>query len=144
MSEILAYALKLLAGREYTVERLSKKLRARFGEASDEIISQLVHKRLVDDRRFAENFVARRTHRGIGRLREGLLQNGVSLALAEEVLSKTDWPSLTQALNAKMNDWNLRYPLQPREAARLFRALARLGYDEDAIREEIQQLHDQQ
>jgi len=34
----------------------------------------------------------------------------------------------------------LRPPLQPRDAGRLFRALLRLGYDEDAIREELEQL----
>jgi len=38
-----------------------------------------------------------------------------------------------------MNDWKLRAPLQSRDAARLYRALVRLGYDEDAIREEIEQ-----
>jgi hypothetical protein len=59
----------------------------------------------------------------------------------EEILSRTAWPSLREALTDKMNDWKLRAPLQSRDAARLFRVLSRLGYDEDAIREEIEQLN---
>jgi hypothetical protein len=42
----------------------------------------------------------------------------------------------------KMNGWKLGAPLQSRDATRLFRALLRLGYDEDAIREEIEQLRE--
>ena len=60
--------------------------------------------------------------------------------LLQRKFVKPDWPSLKEALAAKMNDWTLRAPLQPRDAGRLFRALLRLGYDEDAIREEIESL----
>ena len=52
------------------------------------------------------------------------------------------WPSLREALAAKMKGWKLRAPLQLRDAARLFRALQRLGYEEDAIREEIENIND--
>ena len=62
--------------------------------------------------------------------------------LLQRKFVKPDWPSLKEALAAKMNDWTLRAPLQPRDAGRLFRALLRLGYDEDAIREEIDQIND--
>jgi hypothetical protein len=37
----------------------------------------------------------------------------------------------------------LRAPLEKREAARLFRLLSRMGYPEDDIREELEQLHEQ-
>ena len=142
MNEIYFYALKLLKARDYTVAGLSEKLAAKFGEASPEVIQQLLQKKFLNDRRFAENYVASRKHRGAPQLREDLAARGVSEELAEEILSQIEWPSLHDALTAKMNDWRLRSPLQPRDAARLFRALFRLGYDEDAIREEIDQLHD--
>ena len=77
-------------------------------------------------------------------VRQELIARGIPAAVAGEILSATDWPSLREALTAKMKDWNLRAPLQSRDAARLFRALLRLGYDESAIREEIEQLHEQQ
>jgi len=62
--------------------------------------------------------------------------------LLQRKFVKPDWPSLKEALAAKMNDWTLRAPLQPRDAGRLFRALLRLGYDEDAIREEINSVNE--
>ena len=52
--------------------------------------------------------------------------------------------SLQEALEARMMDWGLRTPIQLRDAARLFRALARLGYDGDAIGEEIERLKNEQ
>ena len=56
-----------------------------------------------------------------------------------------NWPSLRDVLKAKIAGWRLHAPLQRRDAARLFRALSRLGYSEEEIREELeQQLHEQQ
>ena len=142
MNEIYAYALKLLRGRDYTVETLRQKLAARFGAVPQEIIDDLIRKKFLNDRRFAENYVAKRKNRGGPLLREELLSKGVDAVLAEEILSKTEWSSLKQALTDRMKEWNLSVPLQSRDAARLFRSLLRLGYDEDAIREEIEQLRE--
>ena len=144
MNEIYAHALKLLRARDYTVSRLREKLAAKFGEVPEDILNQLIAKKFLDDRRFAENFVARRKDRGAAVLREELGARGVSAVLIDQILSQADWPSLREALAAKMNGLKVRGPLQSRDAARLFRALLRLGYDEDAIREEIEQLHEQQ
>src|SRR5579862_2351536 len=137
MNEIYAYALKLLKNRDYTVSQLSQKLEAKFGEVPPEVIQQLLQKKFLNDRRFAQNYVARRKHCGAPQVREELSMRGIPSELAEEILAETEWPSLHEAVAAKMNDWRLRPPLQERDAARLFRALFRLGYDEDAIREEI-------
>jgi SOS response regulatory protein OraA/RecX len=137
-NEIFNRAVKLLAGRDYSIEGIRKKL----GNVPDAVIERLVAKRFLNDRRYAENYVARRRDRGVPRLREELLSRGISPDLASEILGKIEWPSLREVLAAKMVDWNLRPPLVSRDAARLFRALARLGYEEDAIREEIEQLHE--
>jgi SOS response regulatory protein OraA/RecX len=143
MDEIYAYALKLLRARDYTVARLRLKLETRFGEVPQAVFDLLLQKNFLNDRRFAENHVNRRRDRGAAVLREELLARGISLALVDETVSGAGWPSLREALTAKMNVWKLRAPVQSRDAARLFRALHRLGYEEDAIREEIEQLHEQ-
>jgi regulatory protein len=106
----------------------------------EEVIERLTQKKFLSDRRFAENYVERRKIRGASLLRQELIDKGVSAELADEILSGADFPSLKDALAAKMKVRKLRVPLQSRDAARLFRALLRLGYDEDAIREEIEQL----
>ena len=140
VDEIYAHALKLLKSRDYTIAALREKLEAKFGEAPREVLDLLTQKKFLNDRRYAENYVERRKNRGASLLRQELIGKGVAAELADEILRRTDFPSLKQALTAKMNGWKLRAPLQSRDAARLFRALLRLGYDEDAIREEIDQI----
>ena len=142
MDEIYAHALKLLRARDYTVSQLNQKLETKFGSVPQEVVDRLIRKKFLDDRRFAENYVTRRKKRGPVLLREELLARGVPSALADEILSQTDLPSLKDALTSKMIDWKLRAPLQLRDATRLFRALSRLGYDEDAIREELEQIRE--
>jgi SOS response regulatory protein OraA/RecX len=137
------YALKLLRSRDQTVAGLCKRLEAKFGEAPPELIEQLSRKNFLNDRRFAENYVARRKDRGRMLLREELIGRGIAADLADDIISRAAWPSLREAMTTKIKDLKLRTPLQSRDAARLFRALARLGYDEDAIQEEIDQLHEQ-
>jgi len=143
VNEIYFYALKLLKKRDYTVSELCKKLEGNFHTIPVGLIDQLTEKNFLSDRRFAENYVRKRIDRGPRVLREELLARGVRKDLVDEILEQEDWPSLREVLTAKMDDWKLRAPLQSRDAARLFRALVRLGYDEDAIREEIEQKNEQ-
>ena len=143
MNDIYSHALKLLSGRDYTIESLRRKLEARFGTVPDDVIDLLVQKGYLNDRRYAEIYVARRKRYGPARLREELRNRGVPEEITHDVISQLDLPSLKDALKATMTDWKLRPPLSSRDAARLFRALSRLEYDEDAIREEIKQFHDQ-
>jgi SOS response regulatory protein OraA/RecX len=144
VNEIYRYALGLLKNRDYTVAGLRKKLAAKFEHVPEEVFAELVSRNFLNDVRFSENYVSKRIARGKAALQSELAARGVSANTAEEVLSRTEWPSLREALAAKMNVWKLRVPLQSRDAARLYRALVRLGYDEDAIREEIEQIHEQQ
>jgi len=141
-NEIYIHALKLLRARDCTVLKLREKLEAKFGSAPQEVIDRLVQNQFLSDRRFAESYVAKHKIRGLPLLREELLARGVSAAVANEILSQIEWPSLKDALAAKMKNWKLCVPLGSRDAARLFRALLRLGYDEDSIREEIDPLHE--
>jgi SOS response regulatory protein OraA/RecX len=143
VNEIYIYALRLLKKRDYTVSELSKKLEGNFHTIPAGLIDQLTDKDFLSDRRFAENYVRKRIDRGPRALRDELLARGVAEDLVNEILGRAEWPSLREVLTAKMNDWKLRAPLQSRDAARLFRVLVRLGYDEDAIREEIEQKNEQ-
>jgi SOS response regulatory protein OraA/RecX len=143
VNEIYIYALRLLKKRDYTVSELSKKLEGNFHTIPAGLIDQLTDKNFLSDRRFAENYVRKRIDRGPRALRDELLARGVAEDLVNEILGRAEWPSLREVLTAKMNDWKLRAPLQSRDAARLFRVLVRLGYDEDTIREEIEQKNEQ-
>jgi SOS response regulatory protein OraA/RecX len=141
--EIYLYALQLLAKRDHSVADLQRKIETKFGEAPAAVLQELIRKNFLNDRRFAEHYVARKKEKGPAVLRDELISHGVAAAIANEILSRVEWPSLRDALTDKMNGWKLRAPLQSRDASRLFRALLRLGYEEDAIHEEIEQLQQQ-
>ena len=141
--EIYLYALQLLAKRDHSVADLQRKIETKFGKAPADVLQELIRKNFLNDHRFAEHYVARKKVKGPAALRDELISRGVAAAIVNEILSCAEWPSLQDALKDKMNGWKLRAPLQSRDAARLFRALLRLGYEEDAIREEIEQLQQQ-
>jgi len=142
VDEIYAHALKLLRMRDYTIAGLQKKLQSKYGVVPEAVLDLLIQKKFLNDRRFTENYVSRRKDRGVSLLRQELINKGVDTDIVDEILSNAEFPSLKEAVAAKMDDWKLRVPLQSRDAARLFRALVRLGYDEDAIREEINQVRE--
>jgi len=143
VDKVYAYALKLLKARDLSAAELGHRLRLKFGIPPDGVIQQLLAKNFLNDRRFTENYIARRKHRGQAVVREELLAHGIPADLILEMVARSEWPSLREALAAKMKGLKLRAPLQSRDAARLFRALHRLGYEEDAIREEIENINAQ-
>jgi SOS response regulatory protein OraA/RecX len=143
VEEIYYHALKLLQRRDYTEKQLREKLETKFKNVPEEVFSRLLAKRFLDDRRYAENFVAKHADSHPDHVREMLEQAGVAREVASTALEAVKWPSLRDVLKAKMLDWRFDAPLERRDAARLFRALSRLGYSEDEIREELEQLHEQ-
>jgi SOS response regulatory protein OraA/RecX len=144
VDEIYYQAVKLLRRRDYSIAQLRERLVRRFGEIPDQTIQILLQKGFLDDTRFAGNLVIKRRNCHPSLIREELLRAGVAAEIVERTLSTGDWPSLQEVLRSKMNDWKIQAPLHRKEAARLFRALARHGFPEDEIREELEQLHEQQ
>jgi SOS response regulatory protein OraA/RecX len=145
MNEIYRKALALLAARDHTAAELAKKLAERFGEDPLPTIDALRRQGALNDRRFAENFVERRSTASPSRLRLELARRGVDTAVIDAVLAgaSQDRPSLRVVLEDTMNRRKLKPPLSLRDAARIARALGRLGYPEDDIREELERLHEQ-
>lgn len=89
MGEALAYALRLLAGRALTRARLREKLLDRFPQGEVEAaLARLEALGYLDDRAFAEAFVAGRLKYGPRKLRHLLRAQGVPEAVVEEVLSQ--------------------------------------------------------
>lgn len=93
-SQAYGYALKLLAGRDYTALKLGEKLRAReFAAAdADAAVKRLTAEGWLDDRRFAERFAesALATGRFFGpRLRLELRRRGVPAGIVDEILART-------------------------------------------------------
>lgn len=143
MNEIYHHALKLLRRKDYTKQQLLEKLEAKFGKVPADVTETLLQKRFLDDRRYAENFVAKHADSHPDWVRQSLEEAGVRREAIDDAVATSHWPSLRDVLKAKMLIWRLRPPLERRDVARLFRLLSRLGYPEEDIREELEQFHEQ-
>jgi regulatory protein len=142
VDDIYHYALKVLGRRDCSESHLREKLRFKFGNAPEEILETLRNKGFLDDRRYADNFAAKHADYHPEWVRVALEEAGIAAMLVGEVVASRVWPSLRDVANARMNALRLRLPLQRKDAARLFRALGRLGYPEEEIREELERLNE--
>jgi regulatory protein len=144
VDKISQYAVKLLSIRDYTATELLRKLEAKFGNSTETatgVINDLSAKGFLDDRRYVQNYLRRKPGFGPERVRAELLERGVASTIVEQELAEAERPSLRAILDATMTGWNLSYPMDSSDVARVFRRLARLGYPEDDIREELERFN---
>ena len=126
-------ALNLLARREHSRLELRRKLLARSHaeDLADEVLDKLQRERLLDEARFAEQFVRSRTGRGQGpaKIRAQLLQRGVDESLIDTVLAEAecDWAALAAA--ARRKRFGAASPGAYRERARQSRFLKSRGFE---------------
>ena len=88
----LSYAVKLLSARPYSERKLREKLANKFPrDEIDSAIRRLRAERLLDDARYAEDFVRARTatrpRSGFVLVRE-LMQRGIARSTAQEVVNR--------------------------------------------------------
>lgn len=132
-----AAALDALARRDHACVELCRKLRDKGFDAGvvDALIDRLIAERLLDDRRFLQNFVAYHAARGHGpnRVRFDLRKLGVKIPEAESSLeSYPDWAmQLARTLQKKFGSSPPNnYAARQRQA----RFLAHRGYTGAQIR----------
>ena len=130
-------AVALLARRDFA----SSELRARLvsqgyaEEAVDAAVQELVEGRVLDDARYAQNYVAYHADRGQGPVRIGadLKALGLPPEVIEAALaSGPDWKALARA--ARIRKFGPREPSAWAEKARQARFLQYRGFSSDHIR----------
>jgi regulatory protein len=133
-----AAAVRLLAGREHSIEELRRKL-VRKGyprETIEPVIQKLLGKRLVSDERFTANFVHYHAKRGQGpvRLRGALRQQGIADSQIEEALrcAEIDWVQL--AREVRRRKFGAGVPRSLGERAKQARFLQYRGFDAEQLR----------
>ena len=132
-----AAALDALARRDHASDELRRKLRDKGYDAGvvDALIERLIAERLLDDRRFLQNFVAYHAARGHGpnRVRFDLRKLGLKTAEAESSLeSYPDWTA--QLTSARQKKFGSSPPTNYADRQRQARFLAYRGYTGAQIR----------
>jgi regulatory protein len=139
-SSARAAAITLLARRDFASGELAQKLAERGYEPSAvaETIQELVETRVLNDERYAANFVAYHAARGQGSVR--IARDLRDLDLPDESIrdaldSGPDWPTL--AREVRVRKFGLPPPESWAEKVRQARFLQYRGFSSDHIRSAI-------
>jgi regulatory protein len=132
-----AAAIALLARRDFATAEMRAKLLARGFAAgvAEEVLAALAASGVLDDRRFAENYVSWHAGRGQGPVRIGveLRRHGLPDALIDAALaSGPDWCEL--ARRARRSKFGREPPASWADKARQMRFLQYRGFSADHIR----------
>lgn len=130
-------ALAHLARRDFAIEELRGRLCSQGfeREAVGAAIAELTHERILDDARYAQNFVMYRARRGQGpqRIAAELRKHALAEALLEAALaSGPDWGALAQEV--RRGRFGAQPPKSWPEKARQARFLQYRGFSADDIR----------
>jgi len=134
-------AIRLLAGRAYSVAGLRQALERKFGEdaAIDPVLARLRQLGYLDDRKFASQFasyLARNRTYGRHRVKNELKAKLVDYRYIDEALNSTfeevsESQLLEKALERKLR--SIRPPMTTRKVSSLCHSLMRLGFPFEAI-----------
>ena len=142
------YALRALARRSHTVHEIEAKIRRRSASEADvaAVLQRLGSLGLLDDERVAETHSAVRREVGVvapRRVLDELKRRGVQETTARDAVedafqgheeSELAIAHLRRKLGAQLGEGSVE---DPRELARLYRALARAGFRPSAIAEAL-------
>lgn len=125
------YSLKILSLGDYTQEVLRQKLTAK-GFSIDEIqsaIHYLTESGIIDDRRYAENYIALKSKvYGVYRMRQHLSKKGIHKDLLDELLNLNDKSSEYEAASSFLRKKLEGARPNTVDKRKLLAALARKGF----------------
>ena len=129
--------MALLARRDYASGELTHRLEAKGydRETVAALVQDLICRRVLDDVRYAENYVSYHSERGEGpeRIREDLLGLGLPAGLVEDALKAgPDWRQLAREQRSRR--FGPEVPRSWPEKARQARFLQYRGFSSDHIR----------
>ena len=142
--DLYVYALKLLAGRPFSVYEIKTRLSEHSSNSStiSSVIEKLKSNGYLDDRQYIEMFLRARVRKseGYSRIARELRLRGLHKDLIREVLkelypAEQERLTLTQAFEKKAR--TILPPMDEKKISRLYNHLLRKGFRDEEIRREI-------
>ena len=142
-----AYAVALLARRDYSTAELRRKLKDRgyLEHAIEPVLIELEASNVINDGRYGDNVVAHRARRGQGpaRIRQELKRSGMGSEAIQTTMDKAkddgpDFISLARA--ARTRKFGSKIPKDWKERSRQARFLQYRGFSTDHIRAALEGL----
>jgi regulatory protein len=133
LTEMRAFAYRLLGRREYSVFELDRRIRQKWPEATevDELVEVLVDENLVSDERYAESFVRFRLQRFQGplKIKAALRTKGISDALISRELNaySEEWTDLAAQWLERQNPGSIDFE----KKKKYYRRLTSRGFTHD-------------
>ena len=133
LSEMRAFAYRLLGRREYSVFELDRRIRQKWTEATnvEELVEALVEEDLVSDERYAEAFVRFRIqrHQGPLKIKATLRTKGISDDLISRELGvhSEEWTDLAARWLARQNPGEISFEVKKK----YYRRLTSRGFTHD-------------
>ena len=145
-SAVELVAVKLLAGRDHCRHELRRRLNGRHPDRDlvESVLDDLEQRGLLNDERFAENYVDQRTRKGFGplRIRAELTGRGIETGLAARYLDDGahDWSALlSEAAVRKFGDSRAA---DMRTLAKRGRFLEQRGFPISLVRRYLDRIRD--
>jgi regulatory protein len=133
LTEMRAFAYRLLGRREYSVFELDRRIRQKWPEATavEELVEALVDENLVSDERYAESFVRFRLQRFQGplKIKAALRTKGISDALISRELNahSEEWTDLATQWLERQNPGSIDFE----KKKKYYRRLTSRGFTHD-------------
>jgi regulatory protein len=133
LTEMRAFAYRLLGRREYSVFELDRRIRQKWPEATavEELVEALVDENLVSDERYAESFVRFRLQRFQGplKIKAALRTKGISDALISRELNahSEEWTDLAAQWLERQNPGSIDFE----KKKKYYRRLTSRGFTHD-------------
>jgi regulatory protein len=133
LTEMRAFAYRLLGRREYSVFELDRRIRQKWPEATavEELVEALVDENLVSDERYTESFVRFRLQRFQGplKIKAALRTKGISDALIFRELNahSEEWTDLATQWLERQNPGSIDFE----KKKKYYRRLTSRGFTHD-------------
>jgi regulatory protein len=139
LNHAFAYAVALLARRDYSTVELKKRLKERgyTEHAYEVVVDDLESMGKINNERYGQNVVAYRARRGHGpaRIRSQLQKSGLSRDAIDQAVKGEDAPDFVAlAREARRRKFGPELPKDWKERARQARFLQYRGFSTDHIR----------